>query len=165
MEETLSHYSPIVSKKLKAKNLNRESLLEIFRKEDITLEENYNFIKPVLPQNLKLLNNVLFDFLMKDTKGKKVILVKDIHEKLNRNSLEKLSDLAEKNKKVEFFYMPSTEENLKLLKEKYGLEFLNYPQLLILEDNKIRVIPQYDYLSISENKDLGKIIFEETKLI
>jgi hypothetical protein len=155
IEEPLPHYAPLVSKKIKAKDLDRENILQVLRKNDITLDENYNFNKAILPQNFKLLNHLLFDFLIiSSKKGKKIILLKDKDELINRDSMLRVQNLAKNNSGLDFFHMANTDENTKLLKEKYNLEFKNYPQLIILDTgkNSYELIPQVNFLSILENK-------------
>jgi hypothetical protein len=158
MDEPLSHYTAEVSKKIKAKDLERGSILELINTNDISLEENYNFNKHVLPQNFKLINHLLFDFLINKSKGKKiVILLKDKHEKTNRDAMKTIERLAEGNQDVEFFYMTNSEENKKLLKDKFNVEFKNFPQLLVLNagDNSVKVVPQIEYLKIDKNSRKG----------
>jgi hypothetical protein len=154
MEEPLQHYTPFVSKKLKAKDLSKESIIELINTKDITLDENYNFNKHALPHNFRLINHLLFDFLINKSKGKKVILLKDNNEKINRDSMKTVEQLAENYTDVDFYYMNNSEENVKLLRDRFNLEFKNYPQLLILDTdtNDIQIVPQIDYLTLAHER-------------
>jgi thiol-disulfide isomerase/thioredoxin len=113
---------------------------------------------------MKLINYLQFDYLTKSSKPK-IILVKNKDEKFNRNAIDRLEELAKENPNVEFFHMYDTEKNIEFLNKKFNqgelAEIKNYPQLLILKDNKLSVFPDKIFLKYSLshqelNKELSK---------
>jgi hypothetical protein len=164
-EEKISHYEPYVTKKLKLRNFDKQSVTNLIKKENITLEENYNFHKKLLPDNVKLMNHLLFDLLIKPgDKNRHIILVKNTDEKFNRNSLKRLENLAKMNKNIRFYYMYNTVENINYLKEKFKnigdiLSNSNSPHLLLIKDNQISFVPQEVFLKYStKEEEINKFI-------
>ena len=107
-----------------------------------------------MPENLYNINFLNYDLLINQInknnqeKEKKFIIILNEDQKLNRNLLRQAEKLAKLNPKMKFYLMYNTNENKKLINEKFGLEFKNYPQLLILESEKnISVFPIDDLLS------------------
>jgi hypothetical protein len=163
-EDKIPHYEPTVTKKLRITNINNETLSNLINTGDIDLKNNYLFIKKVLPENLKNINYIQFDYMTKSNKTK-IILVKNKDEKYNRNAIDKLEELAKENPNVEFFHMFNTEKNIEFLNKKYNnrelVEIKNYPQLLILKDDKLSVFPEKIFLKYSLsyqdlNRELSK---------
>lgn len=59
-------------------------------------------------------------------------------EILNRNILYKADKLAKMNSNSDFFIITNALENKNFIKERFGVEFMTYPQLLILEGNDVK---------------------------
>lgn len=152
--DNIPHYEPRVSKKLKLSEteLGKENIVKLIAKADITIKEAYFFSKKVLPENFKMLNSVNFDYLINSDKIK-IVLIKNKDEKYNRNVMKKVEELAEKHKDIAFFHMYNTDTNTNLLQEKYDLSFDNYPQMVILKDDKNWVFPLNLLLKYSVTSD------------
>jgi hypothetical protein len=171
--EPISYYQQTVTKKIRLREedlKNKENVLKLLsmKDDDVSLENNYNFDKKILPENMKILNHTVFDFLMEREKSKKKVLIllsKDV--KQNREALIKLEELAIKNKDKVFFYMVNDLKNIKKLKDAY--KDLDLPTnnkipeiILINNDNKSQILDKkliLGYLNQEENlKSLNELI-------
>ena len=154
MEEEISHYTSVITKKLKLDKLDEENLYELFKVKDIEINQNYNFNKKIFPENFSLINHLLFDFKIKMKKNKKIILIFDKDQKFNRNVFDKVEELANRNKEIDYYYMINTNENTGFIKQRFNLEFSNFPQIIILQDeNKTNTIPQSLFLIYTSSID------------
>jgi hypothetical protein len=117
------------------------------------MDDNFYFNKKIPPANLKLINYINFDYLMEDNLNLKddvkILLIKDKDENTNRNVSKKAEIFAQNNPKIKFYHMYNTNKNMKIIKQKYKLEFESYPQMIIIKNNKVEIIPQHTILSSS----------------
>lgn len=130
-----------MTKKLKLKNINKDTLIELIEKIDIELSENYLFKKKILPENLGLLNHINYEYYMNSSTSKKVILILNKDEKFNRNSIKRFRKLSKLNSHLNFYQMYNTDSNMETLSKMYGIDFLKSfnttPQIFIVNvENK-----------------------------
>lgn len=139
-EEKLTHYEPKISKKLRIKDPSDLDVLNLIIKSDIKIDETYIFHKKLNPENLQNVSHLNFDLLLKNTNknNKKYLIVVNEDEILNRNILYKADKLAKMNSNSDFFIITNALENKNFIKERFGVEFMTYPQLLILEGNDVK---------------------------
>ena len=162
-EENIQHYEPNITKKLKIINFDRDSIVQLINKEEseIDIKNNYYFKKKISPENFKLINHIMFDMLIKpEDKTLKVILIENTDNKFNNDALDKVKRLADLNlltkTGIKFFHMNNSEENLAHLLQRYGDNYgvyknMNFPQLLIIKQEKIFCISQKLFTRHSEN--------------
>ena len=159
----MTHYEAKIAKKLRIKEPNSSDIINLMKKEDINIEENYVFHKKLIPENMQNLSYLNFQISMKnsfDTKEKYILLINE-DEKMNRNVMTKLNKISKKNPEVNFYYMYSTPENEGFLKERFNLEFKKYPQMFVYYNdndndneknkfnNKINLISEKTLLSFN----------------
>ena len=71
----------------------KESITCLIKKEEyeINLENNFYFKKKVNPENFKSINHIVFDALIKaEDKGLNVVLIKNIDNKYNIDTMDKI---------------------------------------------------------------------------
>jgi len=83
----------------------------------------------------------------KNSSSKKYVFILNEDPDLNRNLLVKAEKLARLNKDNKYFLMLGSEENKKFIKERFGVEFNTYPQMIKLED---------DYVNANDYKEDDK---------
>ncbi len=151
-EDKIPHYETTVTKKLKISEINNETVSKLISIKDIELKDNYSFVKKIHPENLKLINHILFDYHTKSSKPK-IILVRNKDDKYNRLAMQRVEERAMKNQNIDFFHMYNTEKNLEFLNKKFTegefTEIKNYPQLLILKEGKLKVLSDKLFLKYS----------------
>jgi hypothetical protein len=156
-DEEISHYEAAVTKKIKLSSFDDISINQLINKNDISIEENYLFNKEVLPSNLKAVNHVSYNYLTRDKKRPKCILIKNKDEEYNRDVWEKIQNLAVMNPKIDFLHVYNTESNWNFLKEKLKFkDNTNLPQIIILpnEDNQDAIyFPEEVLLSYRTNNE------------
>ncbi len=162
----MSHYEPKISEKLRIKDPNSTDIINLMKKDNINIDETYVHHKKLLPENMQNLNNLNFEFSLKnknsyDTKKKFILLINE-NEKMNRNVMLKFKKISKKNPDVDFYYMFSTPENEVFLKEKFNLEFKKYPQMIIYNNN---IDNNNDNNEKLNNKNININLFSEEALL
>lgn len=150
---------------MEIRNFTKESVIALINKDEseINLENNYYFKKKLHPENFKMINDVMFDWLIKpQDKNAHLILIKNIDNKYNLDTVEKIERLAHVNKitktGINFYHMENTQENLAHIVNRYGDKYrnltdMNYPQLLLIRQDKIYFIPQKLFLRQKGHSD------------
>ena len=150
---------------MKLGNFSRESITRLINKEEheINLENNFYFKKKIHPENLKSINHVVFDALIKaEDKNLNVVLIKNKDNKYNLDTMDKIERLAHLNKitktGINFYHMHNSEENLAYLVHRYGEGYrnlinLNYPLLIVIRNDKIDFVTQKFYLRQKNHSD------------
>ncbi len=146
-------------KKLRIKNPTESDIINLINRNDIKIEESYVFHKKQYPENLKNICHLNYDLLLNEGNGKKKKEIKNFvfilneDSDLNRNLIVKAEKLARLNPENKYFTMLNSQENKRFLKERYGIQFTTYPQLIQVEnilmekDNNIKVFPIEQLLS------------------
>lgn len=158
-DEKFSNWEPKFLKKLRVKNPSETDILNLINTNDIKIEESYIFHKKQLPENLKNISNLNFDLLVnnnnkksnKNSHAKKFIFILNEDSDFNRNVIVKAEKIAKLNPENKYFIMYNSDSNKIFLKERFGIEFRTYPQLIKLDDiesmQKAIVFPMNDLLS------------------
>ena len=148
--------NPQFSKKLRLKNLNQNSLTQLIKIKDIDISQNYLFNNKIEPENMKIINHAMFEYYLRDTNSKNIILIKNKDEKYNRNSMKRFRKLAELNKDIKFYRMYNTENNMEFLNKKYELSN-TFPQVLIFNRGEERPLILSDNLFLKYSSTVESI--------
>jgi hypothetical protein len=136
-DDDISHYEASVTKKIKLTSFDDDSLRYMINKSDITIQENYLFNKEIIPSNLKAVNHLSYNYLTRDKKRPKCLLIKNKDEEVNRDVWEKIQKLAEMNPNIDFLHVSNTETNYNFIKEKLKLNpDTILPQLIIIPNDE-----------------------------
>jgi hypothetical protein len=136
-DDDISHYEAAVTKKIKLTSFDDVSLRQMINKNDITIQENYLFNKEIIPSNIKAVNHLSYNYLTRDKKRRKCLLIKNKDEEVNRDVWEKIQKLAEMNPDIDFLHVSNTETNYNFIKEKFKLnQDTIFPQLIVLPNDE-----------------------------
>lgn len=152
IDEKIDHHDTEVTKKIKLKEINKNTIKKLIEKKDVTIEECYFFNKKLSPDNVKTINYLSFDYLIKDNDPNiSLILIKNVDETYNRETLKKFESLALKNVDLKFYHMYNTDKNIEYLKSRFDIDAdnISFPQLLIIKDKRHWLFPNTILLKYS----------------